>query len=432
MDQALTRRTLQDLIKRDDLKNRTCVDCGNPNPQWASLSFAVFICLQCAGIHRGFGVHISFVRSVSMDTWQEEQVRRMKIGGNGPFAAFMQSYTPADVGGYKEGMSTHDKYHSWAATQYREKLDADLQERAWSPSAPPEGFTSPGSSIGSPGSRPSSAQGLRKSRASGRTAGSSIVSRGDSASPSLSASSNPASPNPGGGGGQKTANEMYFAQLGSRNSSRPDDLPPSQGGRYQGFGNTPDPPAGSQQHPSFGLTSRAAPTLSELQENPMAALSKGWSLFSSAVVGASRAVNENLIQPGVERVTDPTFQASVRGYVDGAGRRAGEVGSSVNQWSREQLGVDVAGQLGGVVGTVRERVGGGPARSGYSSVYAGGGHEDESSSLYHDAEDDEELFGEYHGAGGEHHAGTGLGGTGGGSAGQAKASDGWDEEWKEF
>jgi hypothetical protein len=76
MNQTLARRTLQELIKREDLKNKFCVDCGNPNPQWASLrfapfipfrcpfdrspnlSFAVFICLQCAGIHRGFGVHI--------------------------------------------------------------------------------------------------------------------------------------------------------------------------------------------------------------------------------------------------------------------------------------------------------------------------------------------------------------------------------------
>jgi len=122
MDQSIAKRTLQELIKRDDLKNKSCVDCGNPNPQWASLSFAVFICLQCAGIHRGFGVHISFVRSVSMDTWQEDQVRRMEIGGNAPFVAFMQSYTPVEQGGYKEGMSIHDKYHSWAAAQYREKV----------------------------------------------------------------------------------------------------------------------------------------------------------------------------------------------------------------------------------------------------------------------------------------------------------------------
>ena len=44
------------------------------------------------------------------------------MGGNGPFLKFMQSYTPVEQGGYKEGMSIHDRYHCWAATQYREKV----------------------------------------------------------------------------------------------------------------------------------------------------------------------------------------------------------------------------------------------------------------------------------------------------------------------
>jgi ADP-ribosylation factor GTPase-activating protein 1 len=306
------------------------------------------------------------------------------------------------------------------------QLDADLQDKQWSPSAPPEGFTAP-SGLGTSGSRPSSVQGLRKSRASGRTSAGTAL-RADSASPSL-LSSNPASPdsNDGKPTDEKSANEAYFASLGSLNASRPDNLPPSLGGRYQGFGNTIDPPAGSL-HPSSGLTSRAAPTMSELQEDPMGALSKGWSLFSSAVVGASRAVSENVIQPGVERVRDPTLHATVRGYVGEAGRRAGEVGSSVNQWGKTQLGVDVAGQVGGVVDTVRDSVGGGPGRSGYSSVYSGGSREEETSALYRD-HDDDELFGEYHGTGdrrSEISAGSKA------TTEPAKSSGGWDEDWKDF
>jgi ADP-ribosylation factor GTPase-activating protein 1 len=34
----------------------------------------------------------------------------------------LQSYTPVDQGGYKEGLSVYDTYHCWAATQYREKV----------------------------------------------------------------------------------------------------------------------------------------------------------------------------------------------------------------------------------------------------------------------------------------------------------------------
>lgn len=73
-----------------------------------------------------------------MDAWQDDQIKRMQVGnlllpftnqtfnvlqlgGNAPFQEFLKSYTPVEQGGYKNGMSTHDKYHCWAATQYREK-----------------------------------------------------------------------------------------------------------------------------------------------------------------------------------------------------------------------------------------------------------------------------------------------------------------------
>ena len=329
-----------------------------------------------------------------------------QLGGNAPFREFMKAYDP-QTGGYKEGMTPYDTYHSWAASQYKEKvhdqplrasfprldicnqLDAALAGKPWTPSPPPEGFGSPSNSMTLP-NRPSSAQGLRKSRAS--NTGRSL--RSDSASPaSFSGRNSPAiggSPSPGSGaiGGsydQKAANESYFASLGATNASRPADLPPSQGGRYQGFGSTPTPPPGSQ-HPSFALSSANAPTLADLQENPVAALGKGWSLLSAAVVGASRAVSENVVRPGMERIADPAFQASMRGYVSEAGKRAGEVGRSANTWGRTAFGVDVADTVGGVVGGARDRFGGGPQQRGYGQL--GMDHEEESSALYRDDEDD--------------------------------------------
>ncbi|XP_006456826.1 hypothetical protein AGABI2DRAFT_195816 [Agaricus bisporus var. bisporus H97] len=389
------KRRLSELAKRDGLDNKWCIDCRNPNPQWASLSFGVFLCLQCAGTHRGFGVHISFVRSVSMDAWQDDQLQRMELGGNAPFRDFLNAYDPS--GGYKDGASPYDTYHSWAATQYKQKLDALLAGKDWSPSPPPPDFHS---SSRSASPNPTATQGLRKSRAQ------TTRTRGDS---------------PGPVPDQKSQNEAYFASLGKLNATRPADLPPSQGGRYQGFGNTPTPPP-ANSHPSFGLSSANAPTF---QDSPMTALSKGWSLLSSAVVGASKVVNENVIQPGMEKISDPAFQSNVRGYVSEASKRAADVGSSANQWSKNRFGVDVADTVYGVMGA-------NPARSGYGQVSSNA--ENEGSALY-DAGDDEDLFGGYGQAGsGKAYDSPGHSSTTGATASVAKPAkkeEEWDD-WKEF
>lgn len=55
--------------------NATCADCGQSQPRWASVSLGVFVCIECSGIHRQLGVHISRIRSVDFDRWDAASVQ---------------------------------------------------------------------------------------------------------------------------------------------------------------------------------------------------------------------------------------------------------------------------------------------------------------------------------------------------------------------
>ena len=94
--------------------NKMCFDCPMRNPTWASLTYAVFLCEGCCGRHRGMGTHITFIRSVRLDSWEPDQAYRMLFGGNAAARKFFKSHGISEAS---------DKYKTAGAQQYRKHLD---------------------------------------------------------------------------------------------------------------------------------------------------------------------------------------------------------------------------------------------------------------------------------------------------------------------
>ncbi|XP_020834341.1 arf-GAP with dual PH domain-containing protein 1 isoform X2 [Phascolarctos cinereus] len=120
------KRALLELLHRDG--NQLCADCGAPDPDWASYTLGVFICLSCSGIHRNIP-NVSKVKSVRLDAWDEAQIEFMACNGNHVGRAKYESKTPSFY--YKPTFSDCQLLREqWIRAKYERKefIYAEKQE----------------------------------------------------------------------------------------------------------------------------------------------------------------------------------------------------------------------------------------------------------------------------------------------------------------
>ncbi|SCU98338.1 LAMI_0F14180g1_1 [Lachancea mirantina] len=293
--------------------NKKCVDCSAPNPQWASPKFGIFLCLECAGIHRGLGVHISFVRSITMDQFKPEELERMEKGGNEPFTEYLTSH------GVDIKLPPKSKYDNPIAADYKEKLTSVVEGTEW---VEPDRSGFDASKLGE-GSDASTTSVSNSTSQPGRSQGATPLGsrRG---TPQLADN-------------QREKNEAYFAELGRKNMTKSDALPPSQGGKYQGFGNTPANP----QQPGNGAANPSGTlSLENFQKDPMGTFSKGWNLFSSAISKNLEDVNEGVIKPGMQQMQSRDYSEEARRAATQFGQRFQETSNyGYRAWSNFTKGL---------------------------------------------------------------------------------------------
>ena len=102
--------------------NNKCIDCNADNPTFASINNAVFLCENCANIHKRLGTNISIIKSLTKDEFTPEEISILKIGGNKRFNDFVKEY------GIKEDQNKEFKYHLKLAEYYRLLLLTEINK----------------------------------------------------------------------------------------------------------------------------------------------------------------------------------------------------------------------------------------------------------------------------------------------------------------
>ncbi|KAK2881701.1 hypothetical protein QQF64_008133 [Cirrhinus molitorella] len=100
--------------------NQRCCDCGEAEPRWASVNLGITMCIECSGIHRSLGVHLSKVRSLTLDSWEPEQLKLLCVLGNEVINGIYER-NPADGLQKPSADSPRQDKEQWIRFKYVEK-----------------------------------------------------------------------------------------------------------------------------------------------------------------------------------------------------------------------------------------------------------------------------------------------------------------------
>lgn len=104
---------------RNTKGNNLCVDCEASNPTWASLNLGALICIECSGIHRNLGTHLSRVRSLDLDDWPGELTQVLAAIGNHMANSVWESCTQGRT--KPAPNATREERESWIRAKYEQR-----------------------------------------------------------------------------------------------------------------------------------------------------------------------------------------------------------------------------------------------------------------------------------------------------------------------
>ncbi|CAJ1082465.1 arf-GAP with SH3 domain%2C ANK repeat and PH domain-containing protein 1 [Xyrichtys novacula] len=84
----LTKAIIEDVLRMPG--NEVCCDCGAADPKWLSTNLGILTCIECSGIHREMGVHISRIQSMELDKLGTSELLLAKNVGNSSFNEIME------------------------------------------------------------------------------------------------------------------------------------------------------------------------------------------------------------------------------------------------------------------------------------------------------------------------------------------------------